>query len=247
MARQCLNCAGLAFLFCIMALPFAPARAQVLDGVPHLINYQGRLTDAGGDPVTDGEYLITFTIWSDSLSTAPTDRRWISPDCPVLVINGLFNWQLGSREPLPPWTITNYANLWLGIRVGDDPEIAPRTHLSSAPYAYKAWQADYAKYADSAGLVGNCPCDVRVGIVNGMGGFDVSFASPFAPGTIPKVFATAVLTLDDPGPSNLLKGMTPYAEISNVSNAGFSVLLKQYYGGGSMLTATADVRYIAVE
>jgi hypothetical protein len=157
MAREYFNCVGPSFLLCLLVLPFAPAQAQVLDGVPHLINYQGRLTDTDGHPVTDGEYLITFTIWRDSLSTAPTDRKWISPDCPVLVINGLFNWQFGSRESLPPWTVTNDAALWLGVKVAGDPEISPRTRLGSAPYAYKAWQADYAEYADSAGMLAGDP------------------------------------------------------------------------------------------
>jgi hypothetical protein len=79
----------------------------------------------------------------------------------VLVVNGLFNWQLGSKESLPPWTVTNDAELWLGIKVEADPEITPRARLCSAPYAYKAWQADYAGYADSAGIL------VSVGPENG--------------------------------------------------------------------------------
>jgi hypothetical protein len=135
-------------LLCLVMISTASVFSQILDGVPHLINYQGRLTDAVGNPVADGEHLVTFSIWSDPTSTSPTDREWISPDCPVLVVNGLFNWQLGSRENLPPWIATNGADLWLGIQVESNPEITPRTCLCSAPYAYKAWQADYAEYAD---------------------------------------------------------------------------------------------------
>ena len=150
--------AALAVISLITVMPLMTARTQVIDGVPSLINYQGRLSDADGDPVADGEYLVTFTIWTDPESTAPGDRRWISVDCPVLVVNGLFNYRLGSRENLPPWTISNYVNLWLGIRVGEDPELSPRTRLCSAPFAYKAWQADWAEYADSAGtLAGGGP------------------------------------------------------------------------------------------
>jgi hypothetical protein len=143
----------LAVLFAGTIFSGVPVSSQVLDGVPHLINYQGRLTDSGGDPVTNGEYVVTFSIWSDSISTSSPDREWISPNCTLLVVNGLFNWQLGSKENLPPWTVTNDAALWLGIQVESDPEITPRTRFCSAPYAYKAWQADYAEYADSAGVV----------------------------------------------------------------------------------------------
>ncbi len=145
--------AALAILLCATIMPAAPVLSQVMDAVPHLINYQGRLTDSGGNPVTDGEYRVTFTIWSDSTSTSPTDREWISPNCTLLVVNGLFNWQLGSNEGLPPWTIANDAELYLGVQVESDPEIMPRARLCSAPYAYKAWQAEYAGYADSAGAL----------------------------------------------------------------------------------------------
>ncbi len=145
--------AALAMLLCATIIATAPSQAQVLDGVPHLISYQGRLTDSGGDPVANDEYLITFTIWSDATSTSPTVREWISPNCPVQVTNGLFNWLLGSREGLPPWIMTNHADLWLGIQVGSDPEMVPRARLSSTSYSYKAWQADYAGYADSAGAL----------------------------------------------------------------------------------------------
>jgi hypothetical protein len=136
----------------MVLLTFGVVGAQVVDGVPHLISYQGMLTDSDGNPVADGEYLIEFTIWSDSVSISPPDREWISPVCTVLVVNGLFNWQLGSREELPPWIIANHADLWLGIQVESDPELIPRTRLCSAPFAYKAWRADYAGYADSADI-----------------------------------------------------------------------------------------------
>jgi hypothetical protein len=56
-------------LSCAVIFPTASVFSQVLDGVPHLISYQGRLTDADGNPVPDGEYLITFRIWSDPTST----------------------------------------------------------------------------------------------------------------------------------------------------------------------------------
>jgi hypothetical protein len=109
--------------------------------------------DSTGAAVPDSTYEITFTIWSDSTSTAPQDRKWISPSCTVRVSNGLFNWQLGTRENLPPWTVTHDADLWIGTQVGTDPEITPRTRLCSVPYAYKTWQAEWAGYADSAGFV----------------------------------------------------------------------------------------------
>ncbi|PWB68090.1 hypothetical protein C3F09_12290 [candidate division GN15 bacterium] len=245
MARSYFEQLLLVTLLFIAVLP--QAQSQVMDGVPHLINYQGRLTDTDGSPVGDGEYLITFTLWSDSVSTSPADRKWISSNCPVLVINGLFNWQLGSRENLPPWAITNYTNLWLGIEVGDDPELSPRNRLGSAPYAYKAWQADYTNYADSAGmLTGECHCSIQTGGSNGTGSFVVSFDPEFPPGLTPHVFANGVLAADDPGTSGLTRGMAVCAVVTNVSNNGFTVTLRVGFGGSLMPVATADIYYIAV-
>jgi hypothetical protein len=178
-----------------------PGQAKA-DIIPNLINYQGRLTDTDDNPVTDGEYLVTFTIWKDPTSTAPTDRKWISPDCPVLVINGLFNWQLGSRESLAPWTIANDSALWLGIKVGADPELSPRTRLCAAPYAYKAWKAEYAGYADSAvALVSGCgesgAFDGEVNsdmVETGPGGITtINFAVPFTSTEKPHMYVAVVL------------------------------------------------------
>ncbi|UCD16671.1 MAG: hypothetical protein JSV44_09440 [Candidatus Zixiibacteriota bacterium] len=127
----------------------SPGGAQV----PYLINYQGRLTDISGNPVPGGEYQVTFRIWSDSLSSdVPSYQEWISPNQTILVINGLFNYQLGSNEELPPWIVANDTALWLGIQIGDDDELTPRARLTSVPYAYKAWKAEYSGYADSAGF-----------------------------------------------------------------------------------------------
>ena len=36
--------------------------------VPQLINYQGVLRDADGQPVLDGNYSVTFRIYGDSLN-----------------------------------------------------------------------------------------------------------------------------------------------------------------------------------
>ena len=219
------------------------ANAQVMDGVPHLINYQGRLTDADGDPVTDGEYVIEFTIWSDSTSTSPADREWISPNCTVLVVNGLFNWQLGSKEELPPWTMTNEDELWLGIKVESDPQITPRTRLCSAPYAYKAWQADYAEYADSAGVVvssigeaGEFDGEVNSDMIEDSGANTTFyFNSPFTSIEKPYMFITVVLK----GPTNGLVGGAAIKAVEDIKGSagnwtGFDITVSKYSDGSSI-------------
>ena len=48
---------GILFL---ITMPAVMAQAAV----PTLINYQGYLTDSGGNPVADGDYSITFSLYT---------------------------------------------------------------------------------------------------------------------------------------------------------------------------------------
>jgi hypothetical protein len=234
----------------------APGFSQALDGVPHLISYQGRLLDSDENPVSDGEYEVTFRIWRDSLSTSPTDRPWISPSCTVLVVNGLFNWQLGSKENIPPWTMNNYADLWLGIQVANDAEITPRTRLCSAPYAYKAWQSDYAEYADSAGVVvssigesGEFDGEVSSDMVEDAGANTVfNFVSPLATVEKPHMLVSVVLK----GPANgLVEGAAIKALIDVKGSAGnwtgFDITVSKYSDGLSIAdTSPVYVTWMAL-
>ncbi|HEQ98293.1 MAG TPA: tail fiber domain-containing protein [candidate division Zixibacteria bacterium] len=91
-----------------------------------LINYQGYLTDNGGNPVT-GTTPMTFTIYD-----ARGVSKWTESHPTVQVVNGLFNVVLGSQTALPD-SVFNGDDHFLGIAVGADPEIAPRTLLTAAP------------------------------------------------------------------------------------------------------------------
>ncbi len=109
--------------------------------IPNTINYQGRLTDAAGEPVPDGVYNIIFTIYDDPVLFGGGHDLWTSGTQPVTITNGLFNYILGSNVSLPA-DIADGSSLWLGIKVWLDPEISPRTELTSVPYAHHAALAD---------------------------------------------------------------------------------------------------------
>jgi hypothetical protein len=93
------------------------------------LNYQGRLTDGTGQPAADDYYQLTFTIYNSA--SAPL---WTSGSQTVEVNDGLFNHILGSSNPIPD-SIFVESDLYLGIQVGSDPEITPKTKLTSAAYA----------------------------------------------------------------------------------------------------------------
>ncbi len=78
---------------------------------------------------------------------------WSSGQQSVEVRDGLFTYQLGSAVTLMI-EVTDEPDRWLGIRVGSNPEITPRTRLTSVLYSYHASRADVATYALSAGSSG---------------------------------------------------------------------------------------------
>ncbi|MBN1755284.1 hypothetical protein JW877_03620 [bacterium] len=139
--------------------------------IPELVSFQGRLGDDAGEPLADGEYLLTFRLYDIALggSSIWSEQQYIS------TVNGLFTVMLGSENPFGD-EIDFGIPLWLSVQVGAEDELEPRYQLGASPYAltainaekaeqsnyadssrtalesYSAVYADYADYADSAGF-----------------------------------------------------------------------------------------------
>ncbi len=107
-------------------------------GAPRLVNYQGTVSDAGGP--LDGPYDISFTLYPDSLSSM---ALWTELHVAVPVDDGLFNVILGRYTAIPD-SLFERDELWIGITIGNDPEIDPRMRLTSVPWAIRAGVADSA-------------------------------------------------------------------------------------------------------
>lgn len=114
--------------------------ASVNAAVPQTINYQGRLTDAAGDPVPNVPILVKFTIWDAAAAGA---MLWNSGFQSVTPEDGLFTYPLGSMVNLPDNLFTDTIR-YLGITIGADPELVPRERFRTVPYAYHALRADTA-------------------------------------------------------------------------------------------------------
>ena len=121
----------------------------LLADVPHFINYQGRLTDAAGQPVSDGPYQVNFKIYG---SESGQDSLWWSGFQSVQVTDGLFEYQLGSNTPIPADFFGPGSDPFLGIIIDTDPEITPRTHLTSVAFAF------YSGYSDTAFVSQDLTC-----------------------------------------------------------------------------------------
>lgn len=98
--------------------------------VPHLINYQGQLTDKNDTPLT-GAQDITFRIYD--AETAGT-MLWEEPHTGAIVEQGIVSVLLGSIMPLNLPFDTPY---FLEIKVNND-VLTPRQRITSAGYAIRS-------------------------------------------------------------------------------------------------------------
>lgn len=115
--------------------------------VPQVMTYQGLLTDSSGTPY-DGVESVVFKIYSGG-----GGLYWNSGSIPVTFDEGLFSVLLGAppQPALPSSIFSSDTTLTLGITVGADPEIAPRTRFTSVGYAFQSQHAQRAFNADALG------------------------------------------------------------------------------------------------
>jgi hypothetical protein len=134
-----------------LILVLSPMQNLLAEGVPQFINYQGRLTDANGDPVNDTVSMI-FSICNDSVPGSAC--AWSEEQDSVVVTDGYFNVLLGSVVRIP--NVFGDTNRWLEVSV-DGEVIEPFARLVSVPYAYQAVTCDTADYALASGSPGMLP------------------------------------------------------------------------------------------
>lgn len=104
--------------------------------IPRLLSYQGKLLDSTGIPVPDTLYPVRFSLYSQ-----PTGgTQFWTENQDVRTEAGLFSVLLGSVTPIT--YLPEDGNLYLGMKVGPDVEMTPRTRVVSAAYCYFAGTAE---------------------------------------------------------------------------------------------------------
>jgi hypothetical protein len=137
-----INATGLLVAFCLILALSAKLPAQV----PLFISHQGLLIDSTGAPVPDNVYSLLLKIYDHESNG---NILWSSDGyAPVQTNAGYFSHLLGTTRPLPD-SLVDYDSLWIGITIGFDPELAPRTPITSAGFAFKTMEAEYTVRADS--------------------------------------------------------------------------------------------------
>lgn len=111
-------------LFSLLFAAALPAHATI-----ETFNFQGRLVDSNGIPITDSKSVV-FTLWGAATggSSVFTETQTVTPD-----ENGVYSVLLGSvNQTLGAIDFSD--DMWLQVEV-DGQVIAPRYPLSSAPSA----------------------------------------------------------------------------------------------------------------
>lgn len=103
--------------------------------VPDLINYQGHLADADGNPVPDGTYAMNFELCTTESGETGV---WSQTMPAVSVVGGVFNVQLGPF--IYPVQVFD-GDLYLEVEVNGE-ILIPRQRLSATAYAMRAVVAD---------------------------------------------------------------------------------------------------------
>ena len=103
---------------------------------PTWVNFQGRLLDSSGVPVTQSGMAFQAALWSDPTSTVSTYLKYKESHT-VDVDDGVYSFPIGSGTPISgSYSPSLYANnnvLWLEITVNGE-TLSPRHRLLSAPY-----------------------------------------------------------------------------------------------------------------
>ncbi|MCK4533263.1 hypothetical protein KAU39_05705 [bacterium] len=110
--------------------------------VPQRINYQGKLLDNLGAPVSDEDRDITFSIFNVSTLGA---ALW-SETQSVSTQYGLFNVILGSVAAI---SLDFNQDYWLEVQVSGDGAMTPRHKLVSTPYSFRAEDANNSEQLNS--------------------------------------------------------------------------------------------------
>jgi len=205
----------------------------VFADVPHIISYQGLLTNpVSGEPIPDGAYAVSFNIYDDPLGTTPL---WSELYPSLTVTGGLYSVRLGEITPFP--TSMSFAvPYWLEV-IFDGTAMVPRYQLTSGAYALNipdeirkplglgiynpdaydfsavdlatcSRGVDIIHYMDSAGSVGGITLEAKEG----------------TPGLYYSIARLGWLSAYEDFPMGLFTNIAVYGEVTSSGSGGAAVL-----------------------
>ncbi len=211
--------------YVFLAFVWLCAMTPLFAFVPSQVNYQGRLSDPSGNPLTD-TVSLTFSIHE---SPGGGISIWSETHPSVPVVDGIFTVVLGRFTPLDEsvFDITTIINRYLAISVNGAPALQPLQEILAVPYALRVATVDDA----TGGVIDG---KLRVGTSNTNGGADA-----FVAGTNNKAEgAQAAIT---GGGNNTATGERAFVGGGSSNDA---LGTRSFVGGGE--NNTADTTYASV-
>ena len=157
-------------LFALIITALLPSRdAQAVQTVPYRMNFQGKLANASGVPLSSGTYNMKFRIFDATSGGTElwAEQRAVSAGTGVVVTTGgLFSVQLGDVVSLPHTIFTNQ-NLYFEVELPtpatatcstaaceaySEGPMTPRNKLGTSAYAFNS---DTLDGIDSSGFIQN--------------------------------------------------------------------------------------------
>jgi len=115
-------------LFFLLAIMLVSVSTSIFAQVPREFTYQGILVGNDEQPVSEGHYKITFSLYNESGTSL-----WSETHDQVFIGGGLFQVNVGSVNGISlPFNEPYY----LGIKIGEDQELEPRLLLTTSPYSF---------------------------------------------------------------------------------------------------------------
>ncbi|MCE5228326.1 hypothetical protein LLG95_01850 [bacterium] len=113
---------------------------------PGLIQYQGRLTDPAGNPITT-PVSITFTFWSAATGGAQLGGTYYDTDTVTPNSQGLYSTMIGDETGAKiPDVIFTAPQVWLNVNIGSE-NLSPRKQMVATAYSF---QSNYATTATAS-------------------------------------------------------------------------------------------------
>lgn len=109
--------------------------------IPKSIAYQGVLTNATGNPVSDSTYATTFRFYNPESTVIWQETK------PIQTRRGLFSVVLGSTTPIPD-SLKFDRPYRLGIQIAGEGQLVPLISLNSVGYSLRSVRSDTAKFAE---------------------------------------------------------------------------------------------------
>ncbi len=187
-----------------------------------IINYQGRLTDDTGTPIDGTSVDVVFSIYDGETASTPI---WSEPQN-ITPSGGIYNIKLGEVNPIPD-SLFSASNRWLGVKVGTDPEMTPRSQITSVAYAFNSQRIAGKKIQSGQGVLAVSAAST--------GSVNISFPATFA--NPPQVIVGAL--------NSQLTGKTFIVEqVTNITTTGCTISFVSL--DGSLSSGNANFDWIAI-